>query len=290
MSQIVVKETERYTALKEAERRIATLAQRAVNEAIAMGHEFMRIRDEKLYEAAGYDRFSEYVEIELTWSYREVSRLMNVSLTARNLEAAGLRLPSNESQLLALGRLPPEKQAATYEEILVKCEKKDLPVTVALIDDTVERELKVNPTPAGAVKTGIEVPDLTADLADAISGSAYSETRARMSLDEEGEAALVRIKDLCGEAVGEAIEFMSVPLSQKELVRWASLEEALVKAMAHYIVHERWNLTQALRYESRSINGDGNTTVKEMLHWARSRGGYYALQIDRAIVTVQIQS
>jgi hypothetical protein len=295
----------RFAKLQECERRIEGLCRRTVQDARAIGRELMTIRDEELYRESlridgqiGYDTWTDYVEIELEWDPRAVQRLINISLCAANLEAAGLELPRNESQIAELARLPAAEQAPTYEEIIAKCEKADLPLTIQIIHDRVAQKTVANGEPVKApqkprprkkkAKEGIIVPDMNEDLAVAAASPPETTAKNRLTLDDRGERALLKIKRLCGESTGQALEWLVVPITQKDLERWADLDDEMVKLMAHYIVNMRWTLSQALKYEHRSEDADRSTTIEELINWAHSRGGYYALQVGKAIITVTV--
>jgi hypothetical protein len=294
--------TDRYTALKECERKIDDACKRTVKDARAIGRELLRIRDDRLFEEAGKESFKQYVEIDLGWEYRNASRLMSISLCAANLESAGLQLPPNESQIAELARLPDSIQASAYSDILTRCEQADVPVTIQIIHSEIEEQeahlAKLNSTGLkertksqtgrsfkSSKPVGITVPDLGNE--QTMEAPAVS-ARRTISLDEDGEAALLRIRRICGDQIADALLYLDVPITQRELERWAEQEDEIVKALAYYIVHERWSLSPALKFHSREP--DKETTIEALAHWARSRGGYYAFRYGKALISIQIQN
>jgi hypothetical protein len=89
----------------------------------------------------------------------------------------------------------------------------------------------------------------------------------RISLSETGEAALERIRRHAGDGIANALEDMTVSISERDLRKWAEEEPWMIKKLGYYLVHQRWSLSQALKYEAQAISAQ--TTVEQLIIMAK---------------------
>ena len=160
--------------LEACEKRILSAFRRGLEATYDLGKEFTFIDTNKLYELRGYNSLHSYCERELRVDQKAVSRSIDVYTVTLRLENAGAILPSNESQVLELARLPDEQVAHVWEKLVDACEKKDVPVTVSRVRAAVNLSEIPKPAPKAGVKTSLK---MEAD-----------------TLSEDGERALARIK------------------------------------------------------------------------------------------------
>ena len=263
-------EDERMLQLEACEKRILSAFRRGLEATFDLGKEFTFIDTNKLYELRGYSSLYTYCERELRADQKAVSRSIDVYTVTLRLENAGVILPSNESQVLELARLPDEQVAHVWEKLVDACEKKDVPVTVSRVRAAVNRSEVPKPAPKAGVKTSLK---MEAD-----------------TLSEDGERALARIKRICGEQIAEAIRSGTRQLTERAIIKWAELQDQDMRNLVYYVIDQGWNVNDAISYEQKSVSS--RSTVAEMALRARAWGGHFRFQheeflfsIDRAQVT-----
>ena len=82
---------------------------------LAVGTALVRIRDERLYQEAGYDTFDRYCRERWDMSGSHAYRLMDASEVVRELPPTALQ-PANEAQARELKVVEPEARAAVMQE------------------------------------------------------------------------------------------------------------------------------------------------------------------------------
>ncbi len=75
------------------------------------------IQDNKKYKEAGYKTFAEAVKIELGLDKPQAYRLMSAASAYENLVPIGTNLPTSESQLRAISKLPAPEQLEIWQEV-----------------------------------------------------------------------------------------------------------------------------------------------------------------------------
>ncbi len=101
-------------------RRLARLEQvidRGAQTFYEVGHALMQIRDERLFESAGYPNFESYLQAKPHWHFSRthVFRLIAAVAVVDNLSPTGRRIP-NERQARELAALEPEQQRTVWIE------------------------------------------------------------------------------------------------------------------------------------------------------------------------------
>lgn len=284
---------ERFLALEETEKRVFQAFRKGLEAIRALAKELSRIESDELFTLRNCDKFSDYVETYLRMDMRTVRRVYGVAATLTVLERAGLRLPENEAQAAELARLEPEVRGAVWERILAASDELRQPVTMLIVrtavDKEEERRTKAQETAAQAAppkRKGIQVDLDDGDDVPVSSPAAVPPPPKRKSLSEKGEAALTRLRSLCGEPLAEAIETETLPISERDIITWGNLEDShLVKNLAHYIANLRWSLAKAIAYESKQV--DGATTCDELVTLARARGGRASVRHEEMRIIIE---
>jgi hypothetical protein len=278
---------ERAAKLLECEQVIMNAGRRGLEATRDIGTQLQIIDEEKLYLDRGCKSLNEYAEIYLKIDRFMVARILNITLRTELLEQNNLRLPSNESQLLALKNVPDDKLPETWQRILDEEDRIDRPLTAKTIRTEVQKV--VPPKQRGGVKTPLEEePEAEAGGNGQVTKAA--EAKARISLSEKGEAALERIRRLAGDAYANAIEDMTVPISERDLCKWADQEDWMLKKLGYYLVDQRWSLSQALKYEAQAVSAQ--TTVHELIIMAKfsQTPGELDIRFQDARILVNIEN
>jgi hypothetical protein len=267
MNQLTLaKDEERKVRLEACESRIFSAFRRGLEATCDIGKELRTIEAETLYDVRGYEELMPYAERELRMDERSVRRSMNILSVIERLEGSDIQLPSNESQLIELAKLPDERVLPVWERLVKTCDKKDVPITIFRIREAVNLdEEPAKPAPRGGVQANISLDETE-------------------PLTEAGEKALARIRRICGEDIAKAIESGVVTLPEKALIKWAELKDQLMRNLVYYIIDQRWTVAQAIAYEDKKITGD--STLEDMILLARARGGHVAIQHNEFLVTV----
>jgi hypothetical protein len=229
-----------------------------------------------------YESFSRYVEEYMQCDRHTIDRIIELSQIAQLIEGAGLRLPANETLLRELTKLEPERQKIIWQAITEGFESDE--ITPKIVRIAVEQELKRQSSPSAPetkeqkIQSGVRTA-LDMDNGEKEEGQTQEAPAAqpkavapgRITLTQEGEDALDRIRALCGDRTAEGIEKGYVSISERELIKWADQSDVTVRNLQHYICELRWSVRKALDYEERII--DGESTLNQLIVLARARGG-----------------
>jgi hypothetical protein len=267
MNQLTLaKDEERKVQLEACENRIFSAFRRGLEATCDIGKELRTIEADTLYDVRGYQNLIPYAERELRMDERSVRRSMNILSVIERLEGSGVQLPSNESQLIELARLPDERVLPVWERLVKTCDKKDVPITIFRVREAVNLDEEPAKPARGGVQANISLDETE-------------------PLTEAGEKALARIRRICGEDIAKAIESGAVTLPEKALIKWAELKDQLMRNLVYYIIDQRWTVAQAIAYEEKKITG--HSTLEDMILLARARGGHVAIQHDEFLVTIE---
>jgi hypothetical protein len=270
----------RFALLEKLENNLKGAFRRGLEATRSMGQDLNRIKEEELYSERGYQSFNKYVEDFVQLPRSTVERLIIISQSARLIEDAGLRLPENESQVAELARLEPERQKTIWKLILDSFEEDEITaktVRIAVEQEqrraaarVQEKEQKPAATRSG-VKTALDGKEDDKEGEQRAAAATKTAVPDRIRLTQDGEEALDRIRELCGEVTAEGIEKGYVSISERDLIKWAGESDVAVRNLEHYIVDLRWSVRKALEYEDKII--DGESTLNQLIVLARARGG-----------------
>lgn len=286
--QIVAKESARFVALQECEQRMIGAFRRGLEATMAMAKELNKIEREELYTERGCELFSDYVQTYLQMSWRTAMRITAIARGVEVLRQAGLRLPTNESQVAELTRLKDETQQIEVWTRLLKAEEmEEMPLTARAVEKAVtvaiEAAAQAEPEPRRGVQTSLDIEEDASS--DGPNGAPKKmtpvgkvEPAARIKIGEKAEAALERIRRLCGKPVAEAIENGNHPISERDLIKWSEQEDDMVKRLAHYVSDMRWKVDKAIAFENSDI--DQETTLEKLREMAIARGGRMRFELE----------
>ena len=255
---------ERMVQLEACEKRIFSAFRRGLEATCDIGRELITIDTNQLYNLRGYKNLNNYAERELRMDQKAVGRSMDILGAHQRLQLAGVDLPNNESQLVELARLPEEQVVPVWEKLVNACDKKDVPVTVALVRAAVNLEGK-KPTPKPGVKATLKMDEPE-------------------PLSEEGERALARIKRICGEQIAQAIRSGTRQLTERAIVKWADLKDQQMRNLVYYVIDQGWSVSDAILYEDKSISP--RSTLAEMVLRTRAWGGHFRFEHEEFLITI----
>jgi hypothetical protein len=236
-----------------------------------IGEQLQIIEEDQLYLDRGYSSLNEYAQDYLKINRFGVARCLHVAQTLQLLEDNNLRLPKNETQVLEMQKLPAQQIPAFWQQQLDEQDRIERPLTGKAIREEVKKA-----KPRAGVKTPLDEPG--GDNGETVK----AEAATRIKLTEEGEAALERIrrhagdelrktpegKELrAGDMYANAIEDMTVPITERNLIAWADEKPWMIKRLAFLLVDQRWTWAEAIKYEAEAISEQ--TSVAELLIMAK---------------------
>jgi len=293
-----VSKEERTVRLEVCESTIRTAFRRGLESTLEIVAALQRIEAEELWrerEEFSDKPFAYYVKYYLKWDLQSVARIKLIDSTVRELKDANLPLPENESQVAELGRLEPDERGPLWSDLLDWSQRKEQPITVDTVRKAVEIEkqrqerIREREEADAAAKARLKQPKVGIDP-DLGLGPEPEEppkpAATRQPRSEEVEKAIDLIRKLCGNDVGAALESGALPMANKDILKWASLDPQMVKNLVYYVVNRRWSVAQAIAEESRQV--DGGTTVDQLIALAKARSGRYTLTQDDAQILVDI--
>jgi hypothetical protein len=279
-------------ALEESEHKIRAAVRRGMEATCAIAVELHKIRERELWRARDCNSFNEYCGRYVPLDASSITRIQQIGPVVERLREAGLQLPENESQAAELIPLKPEDQAHVWKRVLLAAEKAEAPITKRVVRDVVAFYQRQQPEPeedeeeeqqeeeqeeTAAGRRGVRTALDLDDKAEAKEDSAPSRGKKdkpkvpeRLTFTEKGEAALERIKRLCGKAVGETIEKGNVSISERDLIKWSEETDSMVRNLAYYVIDQRWRVDKAIQFENRTITGE--TTVADLATIVAARG------------------
>jgi hypothetical protein len=298
---VIQEENTRLTLLEDCERKIASALRRGIEATVSIGQQLNKIDEMELYTEKGYTTLNEYCFDCHNLDPRSVSRFMGIAESAKALKDAGMELPIYESHVAELAQLDPADRPLVWERIVKSAAKRDEPITTQLVREAVEfrgKELKAQQAaqqapPAtkatGSARISLEEPDLDlgSDLSEETSERSSGQPEApaprRITLTEDGERDLERIRRLCGDKVADSIEYLHLQMSERELHLWA--QEPDPNTLVHYIFDLLWSVPRALGFVRQTITE--RTNIGRLIILARANGGQFQAEMDRTKITVE---
>jgi hypothetical protein len=292
---VTQEENTRLTLLEDCERKITTALRRGIEATVSIGQQLGKINQMELYTEKGYTSLHQYCWDCYGFDPRSVSRFIGISTSAKVLKDAGMELPLYESHVAELAELEPPDQVLVWDRVVKSAEKREEPITIDRVREAVEwrqKELEelAGPTPAraaGGSTSSLEEPDL--DLGSDLSGatsepsSGQPETPTRITLTEDGERDLERIRRLCGDSVADSIEYLHLQMSERELHLWAQEDDP--NALVHYIFNLLWSVPKAIGFVRQAVTE--RTNVGRLLTLARANNGHFEAQMEGSKITVE---
>lgn len=280
----------RLIRLEECEQKIMSAFRKGMEATEVIARELRTINEEELFRDKGCETFNAYILKYCRISVDTAQQMIAVSRTNDLLREAGLPLPANQSQAAELARLEPEQQAIVWQRLLEGERQTEMPLTASIVKKQVELAKNAAPAPPrSGVSVTLNLGDgetKTKDNGAPKKMTPAAKVPAKVVFTGEGEAALERVRRLCGDPVGNAIANGNLPISERDLLKWAEEDDDMVETLAHYISNLRWTVTQALKFESQTINEA--TTVGDLMKMAKARDGRYLFSTDYVKVAVEL--
>ena len=236
--------------------------------------------------------FNEFVTDYLNINIATYRRIIAVSQTVHQLQEAGLELPANETQVAELARLDPPIRARVWNELMIRAEKEDKVLTVEDIRRAVEvaeqAALTRDTRGSSDADHGVEV-----DLEDTNGNEPPAAKKkapvqeAVLVLTEKGEAALSRVRKVCGEEIAEAIASGTKAMTERDLRNWAEYDNEMMRQLVFFVFDQNYPLTKAVNFISKGI--DDSTDVHDLILIASSRGGTAMINHDRAKIVIELK-
>ena len=289
MKEILAKDNSRLLVLEECEKKIGNYFRRGLEATVGIGQQLRKINDLELYLERGCRSINEYAQDCHGLNAQATTRFIGISQSAELFKSKGIELPANETQLAELARLEPDRQLETWELVKKAAEVREETVTAANVRTAVDnaKVVKLAPSPQPAPRKSLEEPDL--DLGSLAPDSEQNGSTGRIevpriSLSEDGEEALERIRRTCGEVVAEAIEGHRIQISERELILWANQEDP--NLLTHYVAERGWSVSKAIGFETQNVTE--NTKLSKLFILAIANGGHFEVDMETATVSVDM--
>lgn len=282
----------RKAALDDCANKIRINLRRGLEATCAIARELYKIKADKLYEVAGYKDYDKYLEDEFEFSDRTARRITQVSQTCFQLLKEGLQLPDNESQVTELSRVEEPLRPRFWNNLLIQYEKEEKPLTADAVRYAVDDYLKSAPAaPQSSGGIEVEMPDSSSTSSNGSKPGATAAAKPQVQegqvvLSEKGEAALARIRKVCGDEVAQAIEEGTKAMTERDIKAWADYDNGMMKTLTYYLFDRNWTLTKAVNFANKDI--EDSTDVADLLLIARARGGFVELKVGKAKITVEV--
>lgn len=278
----------RKTALEECELKIHSAFRRGLLATCEIAEELNKILSQELYTLKA-SVFTEYVTDFLKIDIRSYHRILAVSETVEQLKQAGLQLPANESQAAELARVDAPLLPQFWSDLIIRFEREERPLTTDAIREAINQPIVASPTSARAAApargAGIEV-----DMDD--NGSAPPAKKQTpvqegvLVLTEKGEAALNRIRKICGDKIAKAIEDGTRAMTERDIRNWAEFDDTMMKTLV-YFINNNWTLNRAVAFTNKEI--EDSTHVHDLILIANARGGLARFKHGRAKISVEME-
>lgn len=277
----------RTAAREDCEQKIRAAFRRGLEATCQIAKELHKIFKGELYTDL-YSDFHTYVKEELHISPQTYHRIINVSQTVSQLQDAGLALPANQAQAEELSRLDATMRPKVWNDLLTRFEHEETALTADDVRDAVDSAMvvdKVEP-PAGKVEIEMELEDNGSEPPALRALKPVKE--AELVLTEKGEAALNRIRKICGDVIADAIENGTRALTEREIRTWADLEDDMMRQLIFFVVDQKYPLSKAVTFINREISD--STDVHDLILIASARGGSAMINYDRAKIIIELSA
>jgi hypothetical protein len=287
-------DTARLTLLEDCENKIKSAFRRGLEATCSIAKELHKIRKDELYTAASYTRFDEYLQFRARMDDRTFRRIVNVSQVITQLQQEGLQLPENETQAAELSRLDVRMRPTVWSDLLLKAEREEKQLTTEDVRRAVEIAEQAQPEAAqprggGGIEVQMEINESNGDQPVTKTAAKPQPPKTEEGvtiLSEKGEAALNRIRKICGDLVAEAIEDGTKALTEREIKAWADCDDELMRSLTYYVIDRNWPLSKAVSFAQKEIQG--TTDVDQLILIASARGGTCHVVFEKAEISVKL--
>jgi hypothetical protein len=283
-------DTARKTALEDSEMKIKSAFRRGLLATCEIAKELHKIYHQELYTVKTPD-FSEYVTTCLNINQTTYRRIIAVKQTVDQLQEDGLELPANESQAAELARLDPPLRSRVWNDLVIRAEREEKTLTLEDVRRAVEIATEVIPheprrTSDPDATASVEV-DMEMDDNNGSQPRKKAVQEGQLILTEKGEAALNRIRKVCGDEFATAIEDGTKAMTERDIKNWAEYDDAMMRQLVFFMFDQGYPLSKAVNFITREI--DDSTDVRDLILIASSRGGSAQINFgNRAKITVEL--
>lgn len=277
-------DTARRTAREDSENKIRSAFRRGLLATCEIAKELHKIFEGELYSDVTKD-FNEYVTEYLRIDIRTYRRIIAVSQTIAQLQNAGLELPANETQAAELARLDAPLRPRVWNDLVIRAEREEKALTTDDVRRAVEIAEQLAPEPRKAeVEVDMDLGDTNGDEPAKRKPQAEE---AVVVLSEKGEAALNRIRKVCGDEIADAIIDGTKAMTERDIRNWAEFDNEMMRQLVFFVFDQNYPLTKAVAFVSKEI--DDSTDVGKLVLIASSRGGTASINYEnRARITIEI--
>jgi hypothetical protein len=285
-------DTARATALEDSENKIKSAFRRGLEATCAIAKELVKIHSNEWYTVRTED-WNKYITDYLRIDLRSYRRIVAVSQTVAQLQDAGLELPANETQAAELSRLEAPLRARVWNDLVIRAEREEKTLTV----DDVRRAVDIAEEARASLAPPVSAAGVEVDMDFGDSNGEKPAKKARVQerveeavliLTEKGEAALNRIRKICGDIVADAISSGAKAMTERDIRNWAEYDDSMMRMMVYCIMDRDWSVSKAVNFVTKEI--DDSTDVGDLLLIASSRGGSAQINYEnRAKITIELK-
>lgn len=276
----------RRTAREDSENKIRSAFRRGLLATCEIAKELHKILEGELHTDIT-DDFTEYVTDHLKIDIRSYRRIVAVSQTIAQLQNAGLTLPANETQAAELARLDAPLRPRVWNDLVIRAEQEEKTLTTDDVRRAVEIAEQLAPEPAKPREVEVDM-DLGETNGDHPAKKKKPQAEeAVVVLTEKGEAALNRIRKICGDEIADAIIDGTKAMTEREIRNWAEFDPEMMRQLVFFVFDQNYPLSKAVNFVSKEI--DDSTDVGKLVLIASSRGGTASINYEnRAKITIEI--
>jgi cell pole-organizing protein PopZ len=155
------------------------------------------------------------------------------------------------------------------------------------VDNITERAIPRTRAPSADIEVEMDLEDSNGSEPPLAKKKAAPQ-EAQLILSEKGEAALNRIRKVCGDPIADAIENKTRAMTERDIRNWAEYDPEMMRQLTYFIFDRNYPLQKAVTFINKPI--DDSTEVHDLLLIAHSRGGTAQLNYDnRAKITVELR-
>lgn len=278
-------------------RRFQDAARDAITGLAGMGIELKRIHDDELYLVTHntWESFArERCELSTSRAYELMRIGERLPSIIDKVKELGIAPPENEWQLRPLLKLTAPQAADVWVEAISKAKEDKVSVSQQVVQEVVEKL----PESKAPVPVVLATPPPTASPATTVKPKSKEKSVAkdRFGFDEDEQdvrlanysdpekRTLEKIKNLVSLEALEAILSGSIQIVAHDLAQWGTYEDDDFKAIAKYVIEQRWPYPKAHRFLFQKVTS--KTKIETLINLANSRGGHARIQIKEWVIDV----
>src|SRR4029077_8496834 len=175
-------------------------------------------------------------------------RIIAVKQTVDQLQESGLELPANESLAAELARLDAPLRPRVWNDLVIRAEKEEKTLTTEDVRRAVEIATEVIPHEPRGNSVAEASDEVDMELDDSNNGSQPRKKavqEGQLILTEKGEAALNRIRKVCGDEFADAIEDGTKAMTERDIKNWAEYDDQMMRQLVFFMFDQGYPLSKA---------------------------------------------